>query len=334
MIRISFLCLLFSSLFSSFCKAQDYTELNPDKNSAFYTMALREHPNSPDLYLKRGYAWFLNDSVHLALNDLDSSILLWPGDTARSLRAFIHSNSFGDEAHYKLAIMDYTELIKKHPVEIELYHKRAHCYSMYDDYANAINDLHYCAKLYPYDYDIYDELFGNYESWEQPEKGKLEYLKGARAFGHLADSLKNNAAAFYCEGKLIGSAYRFTKEEYKMKEAIPYLEKALKLDSFNYRYHFELGFTYGRIKKPLIARKYFQRAIDLSPRAELCYLYLAGTYEDVGDTIGAIDICTKGIKINPDSWQIYQARGGIYLRMKQYAKSEADYKMRDKLSGN
>ena len=324
------LTFIFIALFyNSLSNAQTQEDLK--KREDQLNAEISQHPKSPDLYFYRGSVKYLSKRMDEAVKDLDSSIILWPGDSPRILRAYIYTNSYYDPKYFSLAIIDFDTLIKHHPQEAENYYYRAFCHKHLKEYTVAIKDLQSYVKINPYTLEGYDELHSNYELLGQEYKGNLEYIKGIKTMSHLIDSIKTNPEAYFIRGELTCYLYRYEgKLEYKISDAIPDLEKAISLDSTKYNYFFELGFVYDRLKKYLLARKYFEKSIALAPSSQ-AYQYLIGTYESLGNIKGAINISTKGIEALPNAWDLYQYRAELYAKTGDMKKSNDDNKTRDKI---
>ena len=200
------LTFIFIALFyNSLSNAQTQEDLK--KREDQLNAEISQHPKSPDLYFYRGSVKYLSKRMDEAVKDLDSSIILWPGDSPRILRAYIYTNSYYDPKYFSLAIIDFDTLIKHHPQEAENYYYRAFCHKHLKEYTVAIKDLQSYVKINPYTLEGYDELHSNYELLGQEYKGNLEYIKGIKTMSHLIEqiprhiSLGENLLVIYIDMK-------------------------------------------------------------------------------------------------------------------------------------
>ncbi|WP_448700379.1 tetratricopeptide repeat protein [Mucilaginibacter sp. AW1-3] len=111
----------------------------------------------------------------------------------------------------------------------------------------------------------------------------------------------------------------------KYAEAIDKFNEVLKTDAENSYANYEMAFSLYAAKKPKDAIPYLQKAVrsDNTSLRVTAYSLLASIYDADNQSQKAIETYNQAIKINPDYPQIYYNLGLAYSRNKQYAEAES-----------
>lgn len=104
----------------------------------------------------------------------------------------------------------------------------------------------------------------------------------------------------------------------KTMEAIPFLKKAIQLDSGNINYPYELAVAYYNVKEYAEAKKILEGLLDHRNIFALVYHLLGNVYDDMGKPDLAIKTYENGLKKYPGSAELYYEMGNMLLKNKDY----------------
>ena len=107
--------------------------------------------------------------------------------------------------------------------------------------------------------------------------------------------------------------------------AVEVLEKLVKLDGSNPRYHKSLGGSFLFLHKYKDAQLAYQRALELDPRDMDCYYGLALSLENNHEDSKAIAVAREAAKLETNSDGDYFVFGSFLERLKQYGDALALY---------
>jgi tetratricopeptide (TPR) repeat protein len=120
-------------------------------------------------------------------------------------------------------------------------------------------------------------------------------------------------------------------------EGIKFLEKELKQHSKNGYANAWLAVAYAEKNEKGTALHYAEEALKHLPKSDKHYR--AGTYTlkgqlylELADTAQAISCFTQAIRTEPKNEELYEYRGFLYRDMKQWEKSDADFRQYIKLT--
>jgi len=88
--------------------------------------------------------------------------------------------------------------------------------------------------------------------------------------------------------------------EQKYQEALPVFEEAIKLNSENWAYYFNLGLTCKKLNKIPEAKEAFKKAVELNPQSFSSNKELGELLAKDGDFPRAVDYYRRAAEINPD----------------------------------
>ncbi len=120
------------------------------------------------------------------------------------------------------------------------------------------------------------------------------YAKGEALFRQAIKESPANAQANYYLG-------RFLLAEKKKKEALPYLENAVSLDSQDADYNFWLGIAYGENGDRKKERQSYNKALALEPKHLQSLIYLGHSQLKSKEYKAALATYEKAMKIWPSS---------------------------------
>ena len=130
--------------------------------------------------------------------------------------------------------------------------------------------------------------------------GQDWYQDAKQASGDISRTLSlqgNDPTALF----LVGGASHFMARH---RASVGLLERAIELNPNLAMAHGLLGISYASIDRPIDGLAHIERALRLSPRDPMTYLFFAGQALCKfvsGDFLGAISSAEKGISINPSS---------------------------------
>ena len=123
----------------------------------------------------------------------------------------------------------------------------------------------------------------------------------------------------------------------KLDEGIDYLGKELRQNSKNGYADAWLAAAYAQKGERGTALHYAEEALKHLPKSDKYYLAWAHDikgrlYLEMNDTVQALSCFTKAIRTEPKNEDWYENRGHLYRDMKQWDKSDADFKQYIKLT--
>lgn len=115
------------------------------------------------------------------------------------------------------------------------------------------------------------------------------------------------------------------EDEGKIDEAIKLLEQSLKLDPDNINYPYELGYAYYAKKDYKQASKYLEGILKHQDINDRVYQLLGNCYDNIGKSDKAVEIYEAGLKIFPNSGNLYLEIGVVQMGKKDYNKALFNY---------
>ncbi len=93
------------------------------------------------------------------------------------------------------------------------------------------------------------------------------------------------------------------------KKAKDFFEKGLKHDTDNFELHYNIAFTYMRLKKPLLSIEHLKKCLEIDSRVISVYNELGIIYKNLGFFEDALSILQDGLKLEDDltlKWHLMQ----------------------------
>ena len=115
----------------------------------------------------------------------------------------------------------------------------------------------------------------------------------------------NNFLANHLHGCILSQNFRF-------KDAVLYLEKAVQIDPKNYEVNNNLGIAYKNLKDTDKSEKYFKKAMLLNPTEYKTYFNCANLYIDSEQYINAIELLKKALSCNSSFVEADHRIGEVY----------------------
>jgi tetratricopeptide (TPR) repeat protein len=111
----------------------------------------------------------------------------------------------------------------------------------------------------------------------------------------------------------------------KFDESIKLLEEAQKIDPDNINYPYELGYAYYAKKDYKKASKYLESLLKHKDINDRVYQLLGNSYDNLGKGEKAIKTYEDGLKLFPNSGNLYLEMGIIQMGKKEYNKALSYY---------
>lgn len=111
----------------------------------------------------------------------------------------------------------------------------------------------------------------------------------------------------------------------KFDESIKLLEEAQKLDPNDINYPYELGYAYYAKKDYKKASKYLESILKHKDINDRVYQLLGNTYDNLGKGDKAIETYETGLKLFPNSGNLYLEMGVMQMGKKDYNKALSYY---------
>ena len=302
--------------------------------------AIKDAPDTPNLYLKRGGLYAAMEQYDLAEVDMRKVTSLDPENAIGY--AGLAAVAMQQE-RYEDAIQNLNETIKLEPNEGFLYYLRANVYIQLEHYDEAMDDIIYTIANGIADEDTYSLLnviaaqamptleaklkavesvsktgeflflIGMAHQNIGDNKGALEYYQQVTERQELTDFLASH----------IATAYQGLGD---YSSALKYIDEAISLDPTDYTY------IYGKAQM-LFEDDNFQRAlaesnkyVALMPDDFDGYYQRAQIKSKLQDLQGAIDDYSKGIELNDTYLFAYIKRADRYTALGRKDAATADYR--------
>ena len=146
------------------------------------------------------------------------------------------------------------------------------------------------------------------------------YSQGAETFAEALRESPSNDDALYYYGRFLLAG----KEPGK---AIPYLQKAVALESGNADYLFWLGVAYGEKGDREQERRKYLQTLEKDPDHVQALIYLGHNYLRTGELEKSLKNYQKALTLNPYDPQALYNRGLILRRMKREPEERLAWKM-------
>ncbi len=165
------------------------------------------------------------------------------------------------------------------------------------------------------------------DTLERDKRFTPAYVACGDIFHRVADH--NSAIGFY--KKAIEIAQEFIppyirlgviyNKKQNFEKARVYFEKGLKKDSENFELHYNIAFTYMRLKRPLLSIEHLKKCLEIDPKAVSVYNELGILYKNLGFFEDALISLQRGLEIQDNltlKWHLMQ----VYTFTGQYNQAE------------
>ncbi len=125
-----------------------------DSAITYFDKSILIEPNSPTIYLNRGYAFYDYDKKDLAFKDFDKTAAL---DSTNIEGLYMKSVVYYDLGEFKLALAELSHTINMYNDVAELYAQRGRTKMQLEDYKGAYEDFTSSIEIFPNDYEVYTE---------------------------------------------------------------------------------------------------------------------------------------------------------------------------------
>jgi tetratricopeptide (TPR) repeat protein len=170
----------------------------------------------------------------------------------------------------------------------------------------------------------------NLEAYEFYSSGRNEYRghpnvdKVGKAIGFYNEALKrdsNFALAYASLADACLTMYHETQDSAWIRKATEAAQQSQRLDDSLIEAHLSLGNVYRETGKTDEAIKEFRRALQLSPKCDICYRRIGQVYVAAGMKDQAIRAFQNAITLNPYFWSNYNELGDAYNQFGENTKA-------------
>ncbi len=107
----------------------------------------------------------------------------------------------------------------------------------------------------------------------------------------------------------------------KFEESIQLLKEAQKIDPKDINYPYEIAYAYYAMKDYKKAIKYLEGILDHEDVNDLVFQLLGNAYDNIGKSEKAMEIYQTGLKLFPNSGNLYLEMGVVQLGKEEYNKA-------------
>lgn len=162
---------------------------------------------------------------------------------------------------------------------------------------------------------------------ERDKRFTPAYVACGDIFHRVADY--NAAIGFYQKAIEIAPAFVppyirmgvIYNKKNNFQKAKVFFEKGLKHDTENFELHYNVAFTYMRLKKPLLSIEHLKKCLEIDSRVISVYNELGIIYKNLGFFKDALSILLKGLKLEDDltlKWHLTQ----VYAITQRFKEAE------------
>jgi tetratricopeptide (TPR) repeat protein len=123
-----------------------------------------------------------------------------------------------------------------------------------------------------------------------------------------------------------GKVAKSPQTEAKVKANIEYLEKQVRANPENYRFHFQLANAYVEGGDEENAKTSFETALRLNPKYVEALVNLGSLYSDLSQHGEAITHFEKALSLNPDDCKARSNLGNAYYALERYPDAMYEYR--------
>ncbi|MDI6758520.1 MAG: tetratricopeptide repeat protein [Candidatus Omnitrophota bacterium] len=255
---------------------------------------------SPEMYLKRGMAYYSKGNFNQAISDFNKAIKVDPNYSIAYAKRGLAYFEKKDTAY---AISDYTKAIAINPRYEEAYYIRGLAYASQEKFEQAISDYAKAIEINP----DYVQAYIN-RGFINTNKGNLE-----QAISDFDKALKINpdiGAVYY----LRGAAYA---NKGNLGQAILDYTKAIEKNPNDAQSYANRGLVCAY-------KIVSERSLKIDKNSPMAYINLSSIDINKEEFKAAISDCNKAIEINPNFPDAYINRLRVYIFMKEYDKAWND----------
>lgn len=245
-----------------------------------------------------------------------------------------YGNALRQEKQYNKAIESYNKITKNGELYYKMLENRAFVYYKTNQWNEAVGDYARLLEKYPQRKNIKQIIAGILIN-----QGNLQLAYNQLQFLLKEDSTLcdawNSLGNYYSQTNSIDSAllaydkaincgnkalYYYNKATLlsinnRIKEAIPYFNKAITLDSNQSNYYANRAINYFKLKDYPLAIRDFSKAILLNPQNVDHYLNRSNVFMAINQWNNAISDLSFAIKLTPHDGDTYARRSFVYNKM-------------------
>lgn len=111
----------------------------------------------------------------------------------------------------------------------------------------------------------------------------------------------------------------------RLRDALPYLRRALEIDPADAQSHLYLGLAYRGLGETGAAAACYRRAVELTPEDYLAHNYLGNTLKDLGQLDDAMASYRQALNLQPDIFQTHNNLANILFELGHFEAAAASF---------
>lgn len=148
-------------------------------------------------------------------------------------------------------------------------------------------------------------------TWLATLKKKRDTVDEALQYAERAIKIRPDLAAGY---SALGGCLLYMR---KPQDAVDAFKKAVEISPSLAENRHNLGLAYQMLHRHQEAVEQFAAAVSIAPRAVQTYIVLANEYSRYGDVWKSIDVLTRGIRQQPDSYLLHSSLATAYSTVRE-----------------
>ncbi len=244
--------------------------------------------------ISRNQVW--ESSYTLFQNDVKISANSAKGNSSWGSELYTQAEKFHDtatrNAMMRQAIPYFEKAIEIHPIYIEPLVRMGNIqYVVFQDVEAMMDYYIRVLVISPENSDVWGNTYGVLSQNVDMPQFEIKTWK-------RIEKINQNHPELYRE---LGNLY--LNHMYRTDSAVYYLEKAEALAPNDVQTLRMLGFAYGTMNRPVKARSYFLRLLDVNPNDAETLKFVGISYGIEGEHAKAVEYLEKSLKINPNDEQ-------------------------------
>ena len=279
-----------------------------DQAIAIYDEMVRLDPESPNAYLRRGYAWIVRREFGNAITDFDQAICI---DHESAGAYLLRGTAWKELKQFEYALADFSEAIKLDPALRNAYVQRGAVRGLRKEFDQGLADLDEAIRL---DQSYSPSYSGR--GWIRMSKGDL--VLALADFDEAIRLDPNDASSFGNRGCLY-------VEQKKTEQAFADFAESIRLNPKDAKAFHNRALLYHHRSEWDLAIRDCNEAIRLDPTNASSYYYRGRSLQFKGEILQAIADFGKVLSLTPDDFNAYVHRGAAFAGRNRWTDAISDF---------